>query len=165
MLIGYFMKDEYYLVGSIVNTHGIKGEVKVKSETNLDRFEKGNTLYLKKGNKYITITIDSHRCHKGMELITFNGINDINDVLDYKGCNLYVKHEDEDVIYYEDLIGKSIIVDGKIEGIVVDIREVPQGIILECKCNDKIKFVPYVDAFIKEVNEEGIIVTPIEGLL
>ena len=42
MLMGYFMKDEYYLVGSIVNTHGIKGEVKVKSETNLDRFEKGD---------------------------------------------------------------------------------------------------------------------------
>ena len=159
------MKDEYFLVGSIVNTHGIKGEVKVKSETNLDRFEKGSILYLKKGNKYITITIDSHRRHKGMELITFNGISDINDVLDYKGCNLYVKHGDEDVIYYEDLIGKDIVVDNKVEGIVVDIREVPQGIILECDCEGKTKFIPYVEAFIKEVKEDSIIVTPIEGLL
>ena len=58
------MKDEYYLVGTIVNTHGIKGEVKIKSETNLDRFEKGNTLYLKKGSNYLTIKIDSHRVHK-----------------------------------------------------------------------------------------------------
>ena len=159
------MKDEYFLVGSIVNTHGIKGEVKVKSETNLDRFEKGNTLYLKKGNKYITITIDSHRRHKGMELITFNGITNINDVLDYKGCNLYVKHEDEDTIYYEDLIGKDIVVDDEVKGKIVDIREVPQGIILECDCNGKTKFIPYVDAFIKEVKEDTIIVTPIEGLL
>ena len=159
------MKDEYFLVGSIVNTHGIKGEVKVKSETNLDRFEKGSTLYLKKGNKYITITIDSHRQHKGMELITFNGIGDINDVLDYKGCNLYIKHEDEDTIYYEDLIGKDIVVDDKVVGIVVYIREVPQGIILECDCGGKTKFIPYVEAFIKEVKEDSIIVTPIEGLL
>lgn len=159
------MKDEYYLVGSIVNTHGIKGEVKVKSETNLDRFEKGNTLYLKKNGKYIVITIDSHRVHKGMDLITFNGITNINDVLDYKGCNLYVKHDDDDTIYYEDLIGKNIIVDGKTIGKVSDIREVPQGIILECEISGKIKFVPYVDEFIKEVNNEGIIVTPIEGLL
>ena len=159
------MKDEYYLVGNIVNTHGIKGEVKVKSETNLDRFEKGNMLYLKKGNKYITITIDSHRKHKGMDLITFNGINDINDVLDYKGCNLYVKHEDEDTLYYEDLIGKDILVDGVTRGKVTDIREVPQGIILECDCDGKTKFIPYVDAFIKEVKEDSIIVTPIEGLL
>ena len=159
------MKDEYYLVGTIVNTHGIKGEVKVKSETNLDRFEKGNTLYLKKGNKYIDIIIDSHRVHKGMDLITFNGINDINLVLEYKGCNLYIKHEDNDTIYYEDLIGKNIIVDDKVCGKVLDIREVPQGIILECDCSGKKKFIPYVDAFIKEVNENGIIVTPIEGLL
>ena len=159
------MKDEYFLVGSIINTHGIKGEVKVKSETNFNRFEKGNTLYLKKGNKYISITIDSHRTHKGMELITFNGINDINDVLEYKGCSLYAKHEDEDTIYYEDLIGKDIVVDGVTKGKVTDIREVPQGIILECECSGKTKFIPYVDAFIKEVKEDCIIVTPIEGLL
>ena len=159
------MKDEYFLVGTIVNTHGIKGEVKVKSETNMDRFEKGNTLFLKKGNKYLPIEIDSHRVHKGMDLITFNGINDINLVLEYKGCNLYIKHEDEDTIYYEDLIGKDIIVDDKVVGFVKDIREVPQGIILECDCDGKIKFIPYVDAFIQDVNDKGIIVTPIEGLL
>ena len=159
------MKDEYYLVGSIVNTHGIKGEVKVKSETNLDRFDKGSTLFLKKGNKYLEIKIDSHRIHKGMDLITFNGINDINDVLEYKGCNLYIKHEDDDKIYYEDLIGKEIIVDGKVRGKVVDIREVPQGIILECNCDGEKRFIPYVGKFIKEVKEDGIIVTPIEGLL
>lgn len=159
------MKEEYFLVGSIVNTHGIKGEVKVKSETNLDRFEKGNMLYLKKGNKYMQITIDSHRTHKGMELITFNGITNINDVLDYKGCNLYVKHDDEDTLYYEDLIGKDILVDGKVVAKVKDIREVPQGIILECEADGKTKFIPYVDAFIKEVGKDYIVVTPIEGLL
>ena len=159
------MKKGYFLVGTIVNTHGIKGEVKIKSETNLDRFEKGNTLYLKKGSEYLTIKIDSHRIHKGMDLITFNGIKDINDVLDYKGCNLYTIHEDDDKIYYEDLIGKNIMVDGAIIGKVSDLREVPQGIILECLVGEKVRFIPYVDEFIKEVNDEAIVVTPIEGLL
>ncbi|MBP5550940.1 MAG: 16S rRNA processing protein RimM [Bacilli bacterium] len=159
------MKDEYFLVGSIVNTHGIKGEVKVKSETNLDRFEKGNMLYLKKGSKYMQIKIDSHRTHKSMELITFNGLTNINDVLEYKGCNLFVKHEDSDTLYYEDLIGKDIVVDGKVVAKVKDIREVPQGIILECEADGKTKFIPYVDAFIKEVADDYIVVTPIEGLL
>ena len=159
------MKKGYYLVGTIVNTHGIKGEVKVKSETNLDRFEKGNKLYLKKGNDYLLITIDSHRFHKGMDLISFNGLTNINDVLDYKGCKLYVTHEEDDKVYYEDLIGKDIVVDGKAIGKVSDLREVPQGIILECLVGDKTKFIPYVDEFIKEVNDSSIIVTPIEGLL
>lgn len=159
------MKEEYFLVGTIVNTHGIKGEVKVKSETNMDRFNKGNTLYLKKGNKYMLITIDSHRVHKGMELITFNGISDINDVLEYKGCKLFTKHEDEDTVYYEDLIGKDVVVDGKVIGKVNDLIEVPQGIIVECMIGDKKRLIPYVDEFISEVNDDNIVVTPIEGLL
>ena len=34
-----------YLVGKIVGTHGIKGELKVKSDTSFDRFKKGSKLY------------------------------------------------------------------------------------------------------------------------
>ena len=37
-----------YLVGKIVGTHGIKGELKVKSDTSFDRFKKGNKLYIEK---------------------------------------------------------------------------------------------------------------------
>ena len=33
-----------YLVGKIVGTHGIKGELKVKSDTSFNRFEKGSKL-------------------------------------------------------------------------------------------------------------------------
>lgn len=160
------MKDKYYLVGEIINTHGIKGEMKVRSETNMDRFEKGSVLFLKQNDKYLEITIDSHRSHKGMELITFNGITNINDCLQYKGCKLYIKHsEDDETIYYDDLIGSKIIVDDKEMGEVIDIREVPQGIILECNIGGKTKFIPYVDEFIASVEDGKIIVTPIEGLL
>lgn len=37
-----------YLVGKIVSTHGIKGEVKVRADTSFDRFIPGNTLLYKK---------------------------------------------------------------------------------------------------------------------
>ena len=64
-----------YLVGKIVGTHGIKGELKVKSDTSFNRFEKGNKLYIDKTQE---IVINSHRQHKGMELITINNLNNIN---------------------------------------------------------------------------------------
>ena len=69
-----------FLVGKIVGTHGIKGELKVKSDTSFDRFKKGSKLYIDKKEE---ITVNSHRQHKGMELITINGLKDINDVLCY----------------------------------------------------------------------------------
>jgi hypothetical protein len=65
---------EYYLVGTIVATHGIKGELKVKIETSFPekRFKKGNKLYLKNNQSYQEIIISSYRMHKQMALITIN---------------------------------------------------------------------------------------------
>lgn len=158
-----------YLVGKIVGTHGIKGELKVKSDTSFDRFKKGNVLYIEKTQE---IKIDSHRQHKGMELITINGLKNINDVLCFVGKDIYVPHDrnelEEGEFYYEDLIG-LMCYDSKNEliGEVVDLQEVPQGIILEVKGKEKTILIPYVDEFIKDIDLENnaIYISEIEGLL
>ena len=49
-----------YLVGKIIGTHGIKGELKIHAETNFSRFEIGNVLHIKKENEY-TNTIISQK--------------------------------------------------------------------------------------------------------
>ncbi|NYA65807.1 ribosome maturation factor RimM, partial [Lactobacillus salivarius] len=43
----------YYEVGKIVNTHGIKGELKIISKTDFpeDRFKPGNILYIRDNGK------------------------------------------------------------------------------------------------------------------
>ena len=71
-----------YLVGKIIGTPGIKGEVKVKADTSFNRFETNNILYLKKNDQMIEIKINSHRKHKNHDLITFNNYKNINDVLE-----------------------------------------------------------------------------------
>lgn len=162
------------LVGTIVSTHGIKGEVKVKSDSSFNRFVIGNKLYLKNNEKTKEIIVDSHRTHKGFDLITFNGLKNINDVLEFVGFEVYVDIEgneelEEGEFYFDDLIGLNAYDDeDNLLGVIIDINEVPQGIILELKKVDKtIAYIPFVDEFIKEVDldEEKIIITPIEGLL
>lgn len=162
------------LVGTIVTTHGIRGEVKVKSDTSFSRFEVGNTLYLKKDGQLEKIVIDSHRVHKDLDLIKFNNLNNINDVLKYIGFELYVDVEDldeleDDEYYYDDLIDLDVYDNqNNLIGKVIDISEVPQGIILEVKRpNKEISLIPFVEEFIDNINlEEGkIIIIPIEGLL
>ena len=164
-------------VGKIVTTHGIKGEVKVSITTdNLNRFNVGNTLLVGINNSYQPITISSFRMHKNMALISFNNIQNINDVLMYVGSVIYVDRDtlndlNEGEYYYYDLIVLDVydktIESGKI-GVVVDVVEVPQGEILRIKLsNGKKALVPYVDEFILKVDIENnlLIINSIEGLL
>lgn len=153
----------------ILTTHGIKGEVKIKIITDdLNRFNKGNILYV--GDEKEVITINSFRMFKGMGLITFNNITNINDVLKYIGKSIYVDTDmyDDDSIYYDDLIGCNVFDKGKLIGICEDVMEVPQGEILVIKLeNGKQGFVPFVDEFIKEIDIEKkqIDIESIEGLI
>ena len=153
----------------ILTTNGIKGEVKIKIITDdLNRFNKGNILYV--GDEKEVITINSFRMFKGMGLITFNNITNINDVLKYVGKSIYVDTDmyDDDSIYYDDLIGCNVFDKGKLIGICEDVMEVPQGEILVIKLeNGKQGFVPFVDEFVKEIDIEKkqIDIESIEGLL
>lgn len=158
-----------YLVGRIVGTHGIKGELKVKSDTSFDRFKKGNILYIEKEEK---IVINSSRVHKGMHLITINGYTNINDVLGYVNKDIYVPHDRSELndgeFYYEDIIGLNCYNSkGELIGSVCDLQEVPQGLLLEVKTDKKTILIPFVDEFVTNIDLEDkkIQIQEIEGLL
>ncbi|HRT68901.1 MAG TPA: ribosome maturation factor RimM [Bacilli bacterium] len=167
---------EYYLVGTIVATHGIKGELKVKIETSFPekRFEKGNKLYLKNNQSYQEIIISSYRMHKQMALITINHLENINDVLEYVGKDIYVdslsrENLQENDFYYSEIIGLTVFdEEHNLLGKVSDIMEVPQGeILVITKQDGKEALVPFVGEYVKKIDlEKGLIeISPIEGLL
>ena len=99
------------LLGKIVGTHGIKGEVKILSDSDFkkERFRVGNKLYLKIKNNNLPITINSYRVHKGLDLITFNDLNNINDVLNYVGLELYVDYSSELPLKENEYLGNYIV--------------------------------------------------------
>lgn len=107
---------EYYHVGKIVNTHGIRGELKVVATTDFpeERFKKGAELViLTKTPRKVTVT--SSRMHKGTVLVTFAGYGDINEVLQFKGQMLGVANDKlgeaklgENEFYYRDIIGMDV---------------------------------------------------------
>ena len=49
--------DKYYLVGEIINTFGIKGELKIKSDTSFDRFKKGSELFVLQNGEYKKVVV------------------------------------------------------------------------------------------------------------
>lgn len=164
---------EYFEVGKIINTFGIKGELKVYSDSDFieERFKVGETLFLKKNNAYQEVTISSVRFHQNDILITLNHLFDINLVLAYVGSYLYIKKSDlrplpKDEYYIFELIGHKVYnTQDDLLGTVKDIIIAGDSSILEV-FNDEGKkvLIPFNAFFIHEVEENKIIINEIEGL-
>jgi 16S rRNA processing protein RimM len=161
-------------IGVIVNTHGLSGTLKVKSFTDFknERYKKNITLYIAYKDELIPVTVNNFRSVKGIECINFNEFTNINECEKYKGSELFISqdliHElDDDEYYFEELIGMDVYTDVYI-GKVEDVREVPQGELLEVKReNKKDALIPFNKHFVKEVNKKERTITLLlwEGLL
>ena len=158
----------YIYIGDIVNTHGIKGEVKIlshfKYKSNV--FVKGTSLYV--GGSKVKLVINSYRHHKVFDMVTFVGINDINEVLKYKGESVYIDKNEVhiDGILNEDLINMSVYGDDSFIGHVTDILNNGLYDILVVDGNSR-SLIPNIDEFILNIDVEGrrIDINMMEGLV
>jgi len=125
------MAEKWFTVGKLVNTHGIRGEVKVWPQTDFPevRFAKGSKLTLideEKGGR-LEVEIVGARLQKNVYVVKLKGFDNINDVEKYKGWTLKVSENDlvdlaEDEYYYHEIIGCAVVTeDGEELGTVAEI--------------------------------------------
>ena len=114
-------------IGKIVNTHGIKGELRIKdnltTKQKAEIFKMGSNLII--DEKLYKIT--SYRVHKDYDMVTFESLNNINEVLFLKGKSVYKTKEEinlnnEDILDSELLTYKVKTTDN-LEGNILDIEE------------------------------------------
>lgn len=167
---------DYLKVGKIVNTHGIKGEVKVIRITDFEeRFEIGSTLWIKEKNnpELRQVIIDGHRVHKNFDLLHFEEFNNINDVEHLKESLLVIKMSEiselaENEYYYHEIIGCEVkTTDGESIGKVTEILSPGANDVWVVKHNGKELLIPYIEEVVKEVDtkQQLIKIEPMEGLL
>ena len=161
----------YYIVGKILNTHGLKGELRVKDDSDFDRFYEGSPLYILYKDEYIKVIVESAKDDfKGSLFVIFKDLHDINLVEKYKGCNLYVSETDQGNLpdglnYLHEIIGKNVYnQDLKLLGVCDSMLESSQGYIMSVKGNKSKGLVPFLrGVFINKVDESGIYINEIEG--
>lgn len=165
---------DYTIIGKIINTHGIKGEVKVYPLTyDVERFNSLKYGYL--GDKKEKVSIESVKFHKGLVILKFREYSNINDILHFKDNYIYVDDENRVVLpenhfFIYELVNCQVF---NKEGIYLGfVKDVLQGAsndiyVIEDDVNNKEYLIPAVKEFILHVNtkEKKIIIDPIEGLI
>lgn len=160
---------ELVCIGEIVNTHGIKGEVKVISEFKFKEevFKKGFVFYI--GRFKDKLVLDKYRKHKIYDMLIFEGITNINEVIIYKGEELYINREDLKIDGYlnEDLIGFSVFEKDSFIGHISDIINNNAHDVLIINNEISRFMIPFVDEFVKEIDFENkkVKIEKIEGLI
>ncbi len=156
-------------IGKIVNTHGIKGELRLLSKFPYkDKvFIKGMIIYIDKDTKEV---INSYRKHKNFDMITLEGYNNINEVLKYKGKNVYVDSNDikldNDKYLDEELIGLSVIYENMERGIITNIERYDKTVLFNIKGKTQEYLIPYNDNLIDNIDMKNkkIFIKDIKGL-
>ena len=147
--------NDYVCVGKIVNTHGIKGELRILSDFELKNkvFKKDVKLYVGPEKKEFIIT--GYRHHKMFDMVTFKGITNINEVINLKGLLVYVKREtlnlDNASYVLSDLIGLDVYDKDKKIGTVKDYY-LDNGNTLLDVLGKKEFYIPLKSHYIKRVN-------------
>ncbi len=158
----------YIYIGDVVNTHGLKGEIRIVSDFKFKDsvFKPGMNFYL--GKDKVKEEVATYRTHKNYDMITFKDRNYIDDVIIYKNESVYVNRDDlvYDGYLDEDLIGLDVFCEDKHIGHVDSILKTNAHDILVVKNGSK-HMIPNVEEFIQKVDLDNkrLYVNYMKGLL
>ena len=164
-------------VGKIVNTHSLKGEVKVISSTDFEeeRFKKGSKLLITRGNQLIReVVVQSYRNHKNFLLVKFEGIDSVEEAEKFK--NLQIKIDSDEVgeleeneFYFHQIIGCEVFDENdKNLGEIIDILTPGANDVWVIKGeNGKEILIPYIEDVVKKIDitNKKVNIEVMEGLI
>ena len=168
------MVDPYLECGQIINTHGVKGAVKVDPwADSAAAVSKLTRVFIKKGTEWTCVKVGHSSVFKQFVLMELEGVSDLDAAMALRGTVLYAAREDfhlkEGQYFLADVIGVPVY-DDRCEGNVLlgTVKEILPGVaagvyLIDTPYGDAM--VPAVPAFIKQVEPgEYVRISPIEGM-
>lgn len=162
-------------IGKIINTHGIRGELKIYPLTDdLTRFEKLSWVYIQTEKDTVKYNIDTIRYFKNIIILKFKEFDNINDVLNLKNTYIQIDRENavklpKDRFFLFDLIGMKVFEStGNYLGELYDVLQTGSNDVYIIKREgNKDLLIPALKKVVKEVDIENKImkVELLEGLL
>lgn len=167
--------EDFFQVGVITSTHGIKGEVKVFPTTDDPRrFKRLKEVILDTGKERLTLEVEGAKFFKQFVILKFKGLDNINDVEKYRRASLLVTRKnavrlEKDEYFVADLIGLEVRdEDGGKIGRLQDVIETGANDVYDIDLDDGRKLLlPAIRQCVLEVDVEAgfIRIHILEGLL
>lgn len=167
--------EDFFQVGVITSTHGIKGEVKVFPTTDDPRrFKRLKEVFLDTGKERLVLEVEGTKFFKQFVILKFKGLDNINDVEKYRRASLLVTRKNavrlgKDEYFVADLIGLEVRdEDGVKIGRLQDVIETGANDVYDIELDDGRKLLlPAIKQCVLEVDVEAgyIRIHILEGLL
>ena len=162
-----------FRIGQIVNTQGLKGEVRVYPYTDdINRFDELEYFYIDKNlnNKY---EVERVRYKGNMVIMKIKDIDSIELAEKLKTKNMYIGREqgrelDEGEIFVSDLIGLDVFtVDGEKVGVLKDVLQHAINDVYVISSGEKEYLIPSIEKFVPtiDLDQNKMIIDPIKGML
>jgi 16S rRNA processing protein RimM len=165
------------VVGRVVKSHGIRGELVVESRTDSpdERFAPGSRLRGSlRGEPAGVYTVESVREHSGRLLVMFAGVADRSAADALRGTLFLVDSADlppsadPDEFYDHQLEGlEARLIDGTVLGAVAEVLHAPGADLLAVRGDGRETLIPFVTAIVPTVAlaDGYVVIDPPEGLL
>lgn len=167
--------EEYFEIGQIVNTSGLKGEIKIKPFTDdITKFNKFKTIYVSMKKELKEFKIEHVRFSKNMVFLKLQGINTIEEAENYRNLYLKIKRDkdeklEKDTYYIVDILGCKVYTDEQKElGSIIDVFSTGSNDVYVVKDElGKQVLLPAIKDVIKNVDIENKTITVhlLEGLI
>ncbi len=167
--------EDFFQVGIITSTHGVRGEIKVFPTTDdARRFKRLKEVIVDTGKEQITMEIEGVKFFKQFVILKFKGIDSINDVEKYRKSSLWVPRKNavrlsRDEYFVADLMGLRVRdEDGSEIGVLRDVMETGANDVYIIDLDDgRELLLPAIRQCVLEVDVEAgfIKIHILEGLL
>ncbi len=159
--------EDMLRVGVYVNTHGVRGEIKVFPTTDdVKRFRKGVRLFLAVKPEPMPVEIESVKYFKNLVILKFRGIDNINEIEKYKGTDLMVLRSEaiplaEGEHYVCDLLDCRVVEENGTEvGILTDVLQTGANDVYEVTTKEgKQILLPAIPDCIRAIDIENKTIT------
>ncbi len=161
------MKKQYLEAGRIVNTHGVRGEVRIEPWADEAAFLTRFKRFYMDGQP---VKVRSCRVHKTLCIASLEGIDDVNAAMALKGKVIFIDRKDaklpKGTVFLQDILGARVVdEDGNELGVLEQVLPAPAASVYVVKGEREI-LIPDVPAFIldKDADKGVITVRLIEGM-
>lgn len=150
--------ENYFEIGKIVNTQGVRGEVRILPSTDdIKRFEKLKDITIYKNDKTQTLEIENIRYHKNFVICKFKNIDTMDDGEKLRNYVIRITDEqaiplEEDEYFIRDLIGIEVFENNIKLGEIYDVILTGANDVYAVKTDDKDILIPAIKQCILNID-------------